>query len=186
MRENTNNWGLNIYKLKNQSAYNGLNIYGCNGPLRGIKDIQELITLIPKSFADEFCKEVSKNIKEEFTIESYISDLNIAGFKCNLIDTIPKNIKFNRSILIDINEQDISNEDLINDCYYIQQSFDNNYVGAIHYYTFCLLRHLYYYNRSYLKMYVDWKSNSPTTPLIDFIFNNFGEDCHSLFSNSYG
>lgn len=186
MRENTNNWGLNIYKLKNQSAYNGLNIYGCNGPLRGIKDIQELITLIPKSFADEFCKEVSKNIKEEFTIESYISDLNIAGFKCNLIDTIPKNIKFNRSILIDINEQDISNEDLINDCYYIQQSFDNNYVGAIHYYTFCLLRHLYYCNRSYLKMYVDWKSNSPTTPLIDFIFNNFGEDCHSLFSNSYG
>ena len=117
--------------------------------------------------------------KEEFTIESYISDLNIAGFKCNLIDTIPKNIKFNRDILIDINEQDISNEDLINDCYYIQQSFDNNYVGAIHYYTFCLLRHLYYYNRSYLKMYVDWKSNSPTTPLIDFIFNNFGEDCHS-------
>ena len=186
MRENTANWGLNIYKLKNQSAYNGLNIHGCNGPLRGIKDIQELITLIPKSFADEFCKEVNKVIKEEFTIESYISDLNTAGFKCKLIENIPKNVKFNRDPLVDINALNVDNEDLINNCYYIQQAFDNNYEGSIHYYTFCLLRHLYYYNKSYLKTYIDWKTTSPTASLIDFIFYNFGENCHSLFANGNG
>ena len=186
MRENTANWGLNIYKLKNQSAYNGLNIYGCNGPLRGIRDIQELITLIPKSFADEFCKEVNKVIKEEFTIESYISDLNTAGFKCKLIENILKNVKFNRDLLVDINARDVDNEDLINNCYCIQQTFDNNYEGSIHYYTFCLLRHLYYYNKSYLKTYIDWKTTSPTASLIDFIFYNFGENCHTLFANGNG
>jgi hypothetical protein len=174
MIDNTYNWGLNIL-ITPTKAKRIINIYGCNQDVRRDDvDRNKIITGIPISYI-----KLWENEYKGFSLDWYLKILTKNGFPCRLateeeIDSL-KNERFKEE----------RGDDYVKSDYFTFVVQDIEYstrVNKRYYYTFCMLRHLYYYNNSWAKNVVNHLLKDDSLNLLSLAASLPNKDnMHSVF-----